>query len=145
MLACSSVPFLVTISFIVGVLLLQQHPMEAATDDAAKEEAANKAVEHCAAGTKKIYHDAIYATCSDTAGAEMDDNGNGCDYYMWIPGYLCGLFNTDSFPSEEMCCRCGGGSVTSPTAPTLMSAMEDAITGMISSQDPLQCVSRYGI
>ena len=145
MLACSSVPFLVTISFIVGVL----HPTVVRASDeyveATKEETANKAVEHCAAGTKKIYHDAIYATCSDTAGAEVDDNGNGCDYYMWIPGYLCGIFNTDSFPSEEMCCRCGGGSVTSPTAPTLMSAMEDAITGMISSQDPLQCVSRYGI
>ena len=157
---------MVTISFIVGIshtsfaaddkrnflahtddrnttVPLGEH-METAEEAAAKEETANNAAEHCMAGTKKIYHDAIYATCSDTAGAEVDYSGHGCDYYIDNSGLYCGYFNTDSFQSEEMCCACAGGSRESLlTAPTVIDAMEDAIAGVISSQDPVQCMSRY--
>ena len=118
--------------------------MGTAEEAAVKEETANNRAEQCMAGTKKIYHDAIYAACFDTAGAEVDDDGDGCDVYIdCVCG--CGYTNTDSFQSEEMCCACGGGGrETLLTAPTLIEAMEDAIAGVISSQDPVQCMSRYG-
>ena len=118
--------------------------METAEEASVKEETANNAAEQCMAGTMNIYYDAIYAACYDTAGAGVDDGGDGCYFYIDNPG-LCGYSNTDTFQSEEMCCVCGGGGrETLLTAPTLIDAMEDAIAGVISSQDPVQCMSRYG-
>lgn len=182
MLARSSVPFLVSISFILGVL----HPtVVRALDEyqeAAAIETANNTVKHCAAGTKEIYRDTIYTTCYSTHGVSEADEmlpftsapnvgGDGCDVYFDNPSssdlYYCGQFNTGTFQHNTeflgLCCACpDGGNNTPSTAPTapntsssiipvppstspnvLINAMEDAIAGIISSKDPLECMTRY--
>ena len=122
MLVCSSVPFLVTISFIVGIshtsfaaddkrnflahtddrnttVPLGEH-METAEEASVKEETANNAAEQCMAGTMNIYYDAIYAACYDTAGAGVDDGGDGCYFYIDNPG-LCGLKKCVAYAAAE--------------------------------------------
>ena len=47
-------------------------------------------------------------TCCDTNGDHSDQLGEGCADYdaTW-----CGSFDDSDFSSNEMCCRCGGGSL----------------------------------
>jgi len=47
-------------------------------------------------------------SCTDTDNGNYDDYMDACDSYAGSP-WWCGLYDTDSFQSNSMCCACGGG------------------------------------
>jgi hypothetical protein len=65
------------------------------------------ASEFCCAcgGGSSTNNDMCY---TDTAYGESDSFGDACDWYDSNPG-SCGVFDTDYFSAEDMCCSCGGG------------------------------------
>ena len=46
--------------------------------------------------------------CTHLDDGATDPFGDGCDAYAQVPGW-CGLYDSDVFGSEEVCCGCGGG------------------------------------
>ena len=47
--------------------------------------------------------------CNDTDNGVKDTTGDGCEIYTQRPEY-CGLYETNEFQSNMMCCACGGGN-----------------------------------
>ena len=60
-----------------------------------------------------INHHFIYYVqileCNDTDNGVKDTTGDGCEIYTQRPEY-CGLYETNEFQSNMMCCACGGGN-----------------------------------
>ena len=54
------------------------------------------------------YDDDDGPDCTNLDDGATDPFGDGCDAYAQMPGW-CGLYDSDVFSSEEMCCGCGGG------------------------------------
>ena len=71
------------------------------------------------------YDDDDGLDCTNLDDGATDPFGDGCDAYAQVPGW-CGLYDSDVFSSEEMCCGCGGGlgPTATPTSasPTLTPA-----------------------
>lgn len=56
-------------------------------------------------------------TCTETNYGYGDIAGDQCDWYDNYPSG-CGLYDTDDFSSNDMCCACGGGAGTYECANT---------------------------
>eukprot|EP00928_Gymnodinium_smaydae_P047265 TRINITY_DN31531_c0_g1_i1.p1 TRINITY_DN31531_c0_g1~~TRINITY_DN31531_c0_g1_i1.p1 ORF type:complete len:865 (+),score=176.54 TRINITY_DN31531_c0_g1_i1:73-2667(+) len=50
------------------------------------------------------------AWCRDTDDGFIDSLGDTCLWYTMQGGGTCGLFDTEWFVAEKLCCICGGGS-----------------------------------
>ena len=59
-------------------------------------------------------------TCTNTDNGAKDSYGDGCDEYVYYPGW-CGGYDDSDFVSTEMCCPCGGGNKSGNTPDILYS------------------------
>jgi len=70
--------------------------------------------------------------CVDLDDGSTDPYGNGCEDYTYHPGW-CGNRDNTWFSSENMCCSCGGGSIsrniTANSFPQFSDAIESMATG----------------
>ena len=68
--------------------------------------------------------------CIDTNNGATDSYGDDCDDYAANPSW-CGLYDSDTFISGEMCCACGGGTTNGGSSDSQYDGMvydeEDAL------------------
>ena len=73
---------------------------------------------------RKIYISIQTESCIDSDNGVKDRRGYGCDYYVGEE-ISCGVYDTEDFDAESMCCACRG---------------KNSIQTYLISNDSLYCV-----